>query len=345
MHFTTEEQLKNCIALKNAERVYLIFGNESVLLTTYRKRLTAMLLNECGDNDIIDGKKLDLPAFYDAAQLLSMFGGRRLIQVDDFDVEALSTEDCKELCAFLNDLTDDISVVFCASLGSFDPKKGKNAKKFLAAADKNGVAAQLDRRSPADLKNLLRIRCKKHGCELSPPTASFLIERCGDDMGTLLNECEKLCAYADGADITEAMIYKVCSGALNADPFALARLMLRGELKAVLSQIDTLIRMRQPVMLLISNLGSAFCDLARACAARSEGKTAANLAEEFSYKFSWKAQNAFRDITHLDSARVFAVCEIFSEAEISAKSSPLDERILLETAVIRSMQALQGRVS
>lgn len=343
MHLTTEEQQKKCISQSNAERVYLLFGNDAELLLSYRKKLCAMLSDICSEPDIMSGKSLDISALFDAAELVSFFGGRRLIIINDFEPEQLGSEDCKDLCAFISELSDNAVIVFCSPVDSFDIKKGKNAKKIFAAVDKAGVAVELNQREPESLKGLLRSRCKKRGCELSNEAAAFLIERCGSNMGTLLNECDKLCSYADRQPITIPMITMVCTGSLSADPFALSRLMLKGDTASVLSQIDSLIRMKQPVMLIASNISSAFCSIARACAAKAEGENADRFAKDFGFRFQWQAQNAFRDSARLTTAKAFEICEIFSDADIMMKSTPLDERILLETAVIRSMQVLGGR--
>jgi hypothetical protein len=48
--------------------------------------------------------------------------------------------------------------------------------------------------------------------------------------------------------------------------------------------------MRQPAAMLLSNLGSSFCDLARACAARSAGRSSEEMAKDFSYRFPWRAK-------------------------------------------------------
>jgi len=342
MRLTTEEQQKKCIASKQVYPVYLLFGNDSELLLSYRKKLCEMLVKLGCEQETMDGKALDLSSLYDAAQLVSFFGGRRLIVIKDFDAEALIPTDCNDLCDLISELSDNVTVVFAASPESFDIKKGKNAKKLLSAADKAGVAVQLDRRDAASLKATLRSRCQKRGCELSNEAAAFLIERCGNDMATLLNECDKLCAFADGSTITNDMITAVSSGTLSADPYALSRLMLRGELTATLDQIDSLIRMRQPVTLIISNISSAFCSIARACAARSAGKNCDSFQKDFGFKFEWMAQNAFRDSAKLTQSKAFEICQIFSDAETQIKSTPLDERILLETAVVRAVQTLGG---
>ncbi len=342
MRLNTEEQQKKCIASKQAHSVYLLFGSDSELLLSYRKKLCEMLVKLGCEQETMDGKALDLAALYDASQLVSFFGGRRLIVVKDLEPESLTPSDCGDLCELISELSDSVTIVISTPPESFDIKKGKNAKKLLAAVDKAGVTVQLDRRDASSLKTILRSRCQKRGCELSGDAASFLIERCGNDMATLLNECDKLCAYADGAAITIDMITAICSGALSADPFALSRLILRGELTLVLTQIDTLIRMRQPITLITSNISSAFCSLARACAARSAGKNCEQFQKDFGFKFEWMAQNAFRDSARINQSKAFEICQIFSDAETQMKSTPLDERILLETAVVRAVSIVGG---
>jgi len=342
MHLISEEQQKKCISSKQALPVYLLFGNDPELLLSFRKKLCDMLTELGCEQETMDGKALDLSALFDASQMVSFFGGRRLILIKDFEVESLLAEDCKDLCSLIAELSDDVTVIFSAVSESFDIKKGKNAKKILSAVDKAGAAIQLDRRSAVSLKALLRSRCQKRGCELTNESAAFLVEHCGNDMGTLLNECDKLCAYADGSAITNEMITKVCSGSLSADPFALPRLMLRGELTETLEQIDALIRLRQPIMLITSNISSAFCNIARACAAKSAGKSCDDFCKDFGFRFEWMAQNAFRDSARITQTKAFSICRIFSDAETQMKSSPIDERILLETAVIRSIMVLGG---
>lgn len=340
---TTEKQLKEQLSTENIAPLYLLFGNEPALLRTYRQKLLETFERTGDQLEYMDGKALNLSALLDAAELLSMFGGRRVIAIDSFEAEQLIDADCKALCAFFGEIPEGTVLIVTAAAESFDEKKGKCAKKLLAAAEKSGLAARLDRRGEADLRRFAMVRCKNQGRILSNEAAAFLLAHCGGDMGTLSNECDKLCAYAAEAkkDIDNDMIRRVCPGALSADPFALARLMLRGDLQAVLSQVDTLMRLRQPVIMILANLSGAFCDLARACAARASGRTASDLTADFSYRFAWRAQNAYRDCARLNAAAVYSVCELLCEADATLKSSSADERIVLETAIIRAMRALQ----
>lgn len=342
MILQNEEAVKKELSLREPRGVYLLFGDEPALLSLYRKKLISRLCNDGADPDRFDGKRLDLPALADAVSLLSMFGGRRVTEVADLAPEQLSEPDCKALCALLGEIPPDSTLLLVCEADSLDLKKGKNAKRLHAAADAAGAVLTLNRRTSAELRATLRNRCQKKGCELSSDEANLLIERCGDDLAALLNECDKLCAYAQGRPITAAMIRTLCTGTISADLYAVAKLMLRRRPQPVLDEIDALLRSRQPAALILANLGGAFSDLARGCAARSAGKNGADLAADFSYRFAWKAANALRDSNGLDAKRVQRVCEILCEAETTLKSASCDERVLLETAVVRSMLALRG---
>lgn len=339
----TEKQLKEQLTTENMAPLYLLFGNEPALLRAYRQKLLDRFERAGDQIEFMDGKALDLSALLDAAELLSMFGAQRVIAVDGFEPEQLLDADCKALCALFAGVPEGTVLIFTAAAEAFDEKKGKCAKKLLAAAEKAGVAARLNRRSETDLRRFVIARCKSRGQSLENAAAAFLLAHCGDDMGILSNECDKLCAYAAETQtaIESEMIRRVCPGALSADPFAIAKLMLRGDLPGVLSQVDTLLRLRQPVIMILANLSGAFCDLARACAARSGGHTAADLTADFSYRFAWRAQNAYRDCARLNADAVYAVCALLCEADATLKSSGADERILLETVIIRAMRALQ----
>lgn len=338
-----EKQLKEQLTTENISPLYLLFGNEPALLRIWRQKLLDQF-EKAGDQiEWMDGKALDLSALLDAAELLSMFGSRRVIAIDGFEPEQLLDADCKALCALFGEIPKGTVLIFTAAAEAFDEKKGKCAKKLLTAAEKAGVAARLDRRGEADLRRFVIARCKSRGQALSNEAAAFLLAHCGNDMGILANECDKLSAYAaeTKTGIDSAMIRSVCPGALSADPFALSKLMLRGDLPGVLAQVDTLMRLRQPVIMILANLSGAFCDLARACAARSSGRTAADLTADFSYRFAWRAQNAYRDCARLEPDAVYAVCALLCAADATLKSSGADERIVLETAIIRAMRTLQ----
>ena len=322
--------------------LYLLYGDEPALLFAWKKRLLSFLSSNDNMIDRIDGQKLDLSTLYDLCGLTPMLGGRRIVVVDDFDITSLSEGDLKDLTEIVKGLFGNVSLVLSAKPETIDVKKNKKSAKFIDACDKTGIVAEITLPDDATLKKQLAAYCKKLGCELSPQAAGQLIEHCGSDLGLLLNECQKLCAYSNGGEITFDMIISVCSKTIEGDIYALFKLIVQGNTTGLLKEIDSLMSLHHPVAMLLSNLGSSFCDLARACAARSSGHTADNMADDFSYKFRWRAQNAFRDCSKFSSENIFSACEIIAEADSRLKSSQPDERVLLEHTAIRLISVLRG---
>lgn len=352
MIFKTEEELKKHLSLYGAPRVTLLCGNEPALVVSYRQKLLELLC-ENGEVERFDGKKLDVTALSDSALLLPMFGKTRVLCVEDLDPAALSERDAEALAALLADFPFDSAIVLSIANGVYEPpkknstsldaKKSSAAKAIFAAAEKAGAVACLDRKTKASLKTALRALCKKGGCELSPGDAELLVTLCGEDFGVLQNECVKLCTLAGkGNPITEKEILRICPRAPETDLYEVARRMLRGDASGTMRLIADLLSQKTPAALILSTLGSAFCDLDRATAARGAGKSAEELAKELHFRFEWRAKNAFRDSARCDRLAISRVCAILCEAETSLKSVSVDERVLLDTAVLHCMAVLKG---
>lgn len=355
MIFKTEEELKRDLSVYGARSVTLLCGNEPALVLAYRRRILDALTKDGGEIEVFDGKKLDVSSFCENAALVPLFGPSRVISIEDFDPNALSERDADALAELLDEFPPESAVIFTVADGVFDDpkknectldvKKSANAQKLIAAVDKNGVAAALDKRKGASLYKALRSRCHKGGCELSSADAQYMVERCGDDMGLLLSECDKLCFYAgNGHEITRRMIDEVCTLSPDGDIYAIARLMLSGDADKTLGEISDLLSQRTPASLIIANLGMAFADLSRANAARMSGLNYTQMAKDLSYRFEWKVKNIFRDSEKCDPRAISRVCAVLCEAETTLKTFTIDERVLLETTVIRCLSILrEGR--
>ena len=351
MIFKTEEELKKHLSQNDAGSVILLLGNEPALVCAYRRRILSALTKNGGEIERFDGRKPDVSAISNAAFLLPMCGERRVLCVEDLDPSALSERDAADFAALLEDFPEDSAIVLSIADGTYAPprknacsldaKKTAAAKKIFDAADHFGVVACLDKRTRGSLRSALRGRCKKNGCELSAQAADVLVARCGDDLGCLFNECDKLCIYA-GKDraVTEEMIRLVCPRAPEDDLYEVARRMLRGDADGTLGLIADLLSQKTPAALILANLGGAFADLSRASAARTAGKTAEEMAKELHFRFEWRAKNAFRDSSRCDPARLRRACAILCEAETALKSVSVDEGVLLDTAVLSCMAAL-----
>ncbi len=278
---------------------------------------------------------------YENARQPALLGGNRVMLIDDLDAEALPEAELSLLCELCGDLPPETYLVMAVRGAPFDPKKPK-PKKLIAAAGAAGICCALDARKGADLRRFVRAACQKRGCPISADNAALLIERCSGDMGVLAGEIEKLCAYQQGGELTAEVIRHVSSATAEGDIYAIARRMIKGDADGALREIGALLAQKQTVPAIVANLGYAFSDLCRAQAARAAGLGSAEVVKDFGYRFAFRVSNAFRDSANLDSRRLYAAAGAVLDAEITLKSAAADERVLLESAVVRAVAALRG---
>ena len=138
-----ETQLKKDLALYGARSVTLLCGDEPTLIAAWRRRVLEALQKEGGEIERSDAKSLDLTALAEAAQLLPMLGGKRILWVEDLAPAALGQRDLEDLLALLSDFPQESAIVITAAQGALDPpKRGKTSLDGkLSAAMKKLVAA------------------------------------------------------------------------------------------------------------------------------------------------------------------------------------------------------------
>ena len=78
------KQLNSDIKNKDFKQVYLLTGDETFLLRSYKKRLKAAIV---GDDDMnysyYEGKDIDISAVIDTAETMPFFAERKLIIIEN----------------------------------------------------------------------------------------------------------------------------------------------------------------------------------------------------------------------------------------------------------------------
>lgn len=342
MILKNEDELKKELKLGQLRPVYLLYGNENLLKAHYLKGILSLLLPDRDDGlDRIDGKKFDVRLLCESARQPALLGGNRVLLVDDLDAEALSEAEMTLLCGLCGELPPETFLVMVVRGAAFDPKKSK-PKKLIAAAGAAGVCCALDARKGAELKRFVRAAVQKRGCSISADNAALLIERCAGDMGVLAGEIEKLCAYRRKGEVTAELICRVSSQTVQGDLYAVARRIVKGDADGAIHEIGALLAEKQTPAAIVANLSYAFSDLCRAQAARAAGLDSADVVKDFGYRFAFRVSNAFRDSAALDPRRLYTAAGVLLDAELTLKSASVDERTLLEGAVLQMIAALRG---
>lgn len=227
MRFQMESDFAKHVKGPELERVYLLHGTQPYLIANYEKLLVKKALGgEFNDFNLhrFEGDSLDLQAFYDAVESLPFFSEGRCVTLD-IDPDKLDAGQLDELCGVLADPPRTTTVVITVKN---PPAKREKLAKLVKACDGAGCVVELGSRRSSDTLRFLRDRAQKNGCELESAVASYMVERCTDDLQLLATELDKLCAYVGGGRIERADVDAVVTTVLQAKVFDLSKAILRG---------------------------------------------------------------------------------------------------------------------
>ncbi len=333
-----EKELKNQIKTENFSRAYFIFGEESYLKEYYVGLLQKKIVSgpfEDFNLHRYDGRQESAEDILKDADLLPMMGGYNLVLACDYPFDK-SDKDCRAIREYLKDVPDTTVLVFWYDSVVPDIKKSSRWKGVEAAFAKFGSSIEFCRKSESDLVKLLVSGCRKRGAELSQNNARYLISVSGSDIKTLLNEVQKLSAYAHGGEITKDCIDRLAVKCLQARIYDLANAVLRGNYDKAYSVIDSLFAAKEDPVKILSAISGCFVDMYRVKCAKTAGKSFDDVAGYFNYKGrEFALKNASRDCAALSFGQLRRSLDVIMEADNSLKSTSADARLILEEMLVK----------
>lgn len=347
----SDERLFTQIKQGDIKSPYLLFGNEPYFTASCVSRIIKKVVEpnfESFNLIRFDGAKLSLSELYDSVEALPMMAPKRCVIIRDLDVEKMPLSDFKELTSIVelqNETTVLIIYAVDLSLG-YDLKKSKRLKKLADVIEKIGVVCEFAQKDKATLKRALCARAKKQGTFLDMPVADDLIERCGTSYGVVINELDKLVAYAKGnfvpdesqqvgmavPTISSRSVEECCIKSVDSTSFDLAKAIVTRKYDRAYALLDELFYQRVEALAILGALNMCFLDLYRAKTAMSCGQTAEAMSSDFAYppnrKFAVK--NAFRDVQRTSIESLRRCMDALMSADITLKSSKIDSRVVLQ---------------
>lgn len=327
------------------DNLYFFYGHDVASLEAYTKRLiTKAVPNDSQDLNLhkFEGKSLDLGELSDVCEGLPMFAERTCITINDLNVESLNKEDMAYLKNILSDIPQTtVVIIYMTGINVYKSKTRLLDKtgRFAAFCSKNGVACEFKFKSQNDLAKIIIAKVEKQGSTISRSSAVYLAQKTLCDMLTANNEIAKLCAYANGREITNEDIDLLCSTQVETDSFRLADAIARGEARRSFSILDSLYADQLDTVTIVGGISASFIDLYRARLARDSKRTFKNAADDFSYpkNLEFKIQNAYRDCSVYKTERLRKCIQYLSEADLDLKSSKTDSRIILEKTITKML--------
>mgnify|MGYP001622879480 FL=1 len=333
-----EKELKMQLKNDNLSKAYFIYGEESYLKEYYVSKIRAKLVSGSFEEFNLhrfDGKQDPVDDILKDADLLPMMGGCNLVLACDYPFDK-SENDCKEIKEYLTDIPETTVLVFWYNSLEPDVKKSARWKGVEAAFAKYGSSISFSRKSETDLVKLLVSGCRKRGAELSQNNARYLISVSGCDIKTLLNEVQKLSAFANGAQITKEMIDKLAVKCLQARIYDLSNAVVRGNYDKAYAVLDSLFAAKEDPVKVLSAISGCFVDMYRVKCAKTAGMPFDDVAFYFNYRGrEFALKNASRDSAALSFDQLRRSLDVIMLADNGLKSTSADSRLILEEMLVK----------
>lgn len=334
----SEQEFKKELSSGQWAPLYWIDGEEKYLVRSWTQKLCDKITGPHPSEFNFTRLNADSEPeeIFMACEQLPVGAEYKCVLLTDYRFDALSDGDIKLLTEFFSDISPSTVLVISMPTLSPDPKKtdkkGGKTQKLRAAAEKLGTVLELNKMGDMVLEKLLVSWAEKQGCAMTRLNASKLMSLCGKELTALRNEMDKLCAYADGQEITEEMIRRLAVKNTEVRIFALSDCVAAGDYNGAYQQLHDLFEQNEKPEMILSVLSSVYIDMYRAKIAAESGKTVQQAAADFGYgRREFLLKNASSRASRYSVQTLRQILELILHTDIKLKSSPADRRILLET--------------
>ncbi|MBE6771864.1 MAG: DNA polymerase III subunit delta [Ruminococcaceae bacterium] len=339
MPILNESALKDKLK-DNPVGVYLVYGEESYLKKTYVDKIVSKTVDPAFEDfnfHVFDGKECTLSDVYESAEAVPMMAETKCVLVKDFPLDSLDDNGFEQLERVVSENPDDCALIF--SFVAYEPK-GAKWNKAVKLFEKHGYAVKLDKKTSMELSKMLENGAKKRNKPFEKGVAQYLITCVGSDLNTLLNEMEKVCAYAQGEEVHRSDVDAVCIKSLDAKVFDMIKDLTAGRFDSAFRKLSLLFEQREDEFQILGALIAQYSDIYRAKAAVKSGNRAEMIAKYYNYAGKeFRLTNAARSGSSLSFEAISECVDILLDADTTMKSTAMSKRLVLEQTVVKLARA------
>lgn len=297
------------------ERLYILYGEESYRRETALSFIRRRLAPEGGfDWDTVElrGRGLTLAQIEEAVATPPLQSEKKLVIVREFDPVA---NDISSLAA---SLPEDACLVFDMENPSWHPDKRTKAYREIA---KHGFFAEFLTASPEELAGFVKRCFSDRGHTIAQPQIEYLLFLCTNLMAGLINEIEKISAYAKEREITRADIDAVASRTVEARVFEMCDELTAGHTDRALFMLSDLETARESSIGVLSIIARHFRRLYTARLAVDEGRGVSDVMELADQNREYFARRLMQTARAIPLSRLRAALIDCMETDAALKSS------------------------
>lgn len=329
----SETELKRQIKNGDYKNLYLLYGEEKMLVSTYSARLCEKMMGKTLSdfNYHKFNENNTVQQIIPAMDIIPFNAPYNYVCIEDFAIEKISDSDLKLFCKALTDIPNGTVIVITMKTLLPSGKKPSCWKKLIDIADKYGVVAEFSKRSVSDLRKQLISWASKRGITLSPDNAVKIIEYSGTDLNNLKNEMDKLCAYVNRGEITTQQIDMLITKNLATRVYDMTDAVISGDWEKSFKRLDLLFYHREEPVMILAELSNTYTDMYRVRIAVESGMRAEDVAKDFDYKRKeFRLKKAERASSKLSTEQICSCLEHLVNTNVAMNSTSTDKRLLLE---------------
>lgn len=274
------------------------------------------------------GKEAELAAVLDELAMVSMWGDRRLVVVDDAD--DFVSRHRGELEKYLElPARRSVLVLACQSW-----RKNTRLHKAL---DDRGLVLECDELTGGKLQKWLgELARDRFGKQLARDAGTLLVELAGPDLGLLDQELGKLTAYVGERKRIEADDVRAVVGGWRAETtWVMLDALQGGHVDVALAQLDMLLRSNEAPQRILGGVVFALRRLAKAVRLTARRVPLRDALREAGLYRPSDAELAERYLRRVGRAHAERFSQVLVEADGDMKGgSPLPERAQLERLLV-----------
>lgn len=323
------QTLNKDIKTRQFKPVYLLFGEESFLKQSYKKKLKeAITGGDTMNYNYFEGKGLDVQELISLADTMPFFSEKRLILVEDSGFFKSASE---ELAAYLPQLPETTCLLFVEEAVDKRNRLYKRVKDL-------GHAAELKRQGSTQLAKWAAGILAQNGRKITSQTMDLFLERTGDDMEQIRTELEKLISYTMGRDVvTSEDVDAITTVQATNRIFDMVNAIVAGKTRAAMDLYEDLLMLKEPPMRILFLLARQFNQLLLAKEMQGQGLNRGDIASKLKVP-PFVAGKILSQAGLFSKEQILNYMESCVEAEEAVKTGRLNDRLAVELLITRKYQ-------
>lgn len=243
--------------------LYVLYGTETYLVEEMLTHMKEHILGEGADDfnfASFDLEREPIETLIQEAETLPFIGDKRLIIgrnawfLTGSKGKTEVNHDLKALAAYIQTPLDSSIVVLVVPHSKLDARK-----KLVKEIKKQGVIVDCEPLKPAALRTWIKRAVARYGADIAPEAIEGLVQKVGNDLRLLRQECHKLATYVgEGGSIALNHVEKMIPRSLEDNVFKLIDEMGKMNIAGALDIFYDLVKKREEPIKILALMARQF---------------------------------------------------------------------------------------